>query len=63
MLIIHVIMDIFAKSIKHVWRALFIFHYFISTFTTRYHGAMVIVKGNGHGDPSSNPGVGCLHFM
>ena len=25
-------------------------------------GVMVIVRGRGHGDPSSNPGQGCLHF-
>ena len=25
-------------------------------------GVMVIVVGNGHGDPSSNPGRDCLHF-
>ena len=24
---------------------------------------MVIIKGNGHGDPSSNPGQGGLHFI
>ena len=24
--------------------------------------ATVIVMGNGHGDPSSNPGRGCLYF-
>ena len=23
---------------------------------------MVTVPGNGHGDPSSKPGQGCLHF-
>ena len=26
------------------------------------NGIMVIIIGNGHGDPSSNPGHGCLHF-
>ena len=26
------------------------------------HGVMVIVVGNGHGDTSSNPGRGWLHF-
>ena len=26
------------------------------------HGVMVIVIGNGHGEPSSNPRQGCLHF-
>ena len=26
------------------------------------HGVMVIVVGNGHGDTSSNPGQGWLHF-
>ena len=26
------------------------------------HGVMVIIIGNGYGDPSSNPGQGCLHF-
>ena len=31
-----------------------------------YGGAcsvIVIVVGNGHGDPSSNLGPGCLHFI
>ena len=23
---------------------------------------MVTIVGNGHGDPSSNPGQGCLHY-
>ena len=26
------------------------------------HGVMVIIVGNGHGDTSSNPGQGWLHF-
>ena len=26
------------------------------------HGIMVTVVGNGHNDPSSNPGQGSLHF-
>ena len=25
-------------------------------------GVMVIVVGNGHGDSSSNPWLGCVHF-
>ena len=25
-------------------------------------GVIVIIIGNGHPDPSSNPGWGCLHF-
>ena len=28
----------------------------------RAHGVMLIVVGNGHGDTSSNPGRGRLHF-
>ena len=26
------------------------------------HGVMLIIVGNGHGDLSSNPEWGCLHF-
>ena len=26
------------------------------------HVVMVINIGNGHGEPSSNPGLGCFHF-
>ena len=26
-------------------------------------GAMAIIVGNEHGDPRSNPGLGCLHFV
>ena len=27
-----------------------------------FRGAMVIIVGNGHGDSSSSPALGCLHF-
>ena len=30
--------------------------------STPTRGVMVIVVGNGHGNTSSNPGRGCLHF-
>ena len=26
-------------------------------------GVMIISLENGHGEPSSNPGWGCLHFI
>ena len=38
----------FFASIKHYYGA---------------RGVMVIVVGNGHGDTSSNPGRGLLHFI
>ena len=36
---------------------------YICIYNVDTYGLPVIIIGNGHGNLSSNPGQGCLHFM
>ena len=51
---------IYERERKYIYEWLYIF--WVDKYKEPALGVMVINVGNGHGDQSSNPGQGCLHF-